>query len=158
MPATTAAATLSQITWAMTKTIMAIDKMHSAEAARRIDACCPLGRSDPITLPAPSAVMKTPDQSADSPKEWASAGPRTRIGSAATVTAATMSSRTMILRSRHAMRMPFMTRERLAGAGGGQHEHTEHRGQGAAEIVGHRVHGQCLLGLARRDQGWDGHR
>lgn len=58
--------------------------------------------------------MKTPDQSA---VEWkmrpAIAGPSTRIGSAATVTAATMSSKTMILGSSRAIRKPFMTRERL---------------------------------------------
>ena len=37
-PAMAAAATLSHIQWAMTKTIMATDKMHSAEAACRMDA------------------------------------------------------------------------------------------------------------------------
>ena len=82
-------------------------------AARRMDGACLVRRNEPITLPAPSAVMKMPDQFADSPNDRARAGPSTRIGSAATVTAATMSSRIKILRSCQAMRKPLPTRDRL---------------------------------------------
>ena len=106
---------LSQIDGAAEKTIMASASMARTAAARRMDGGRRLlGRNDPITLPAPRAAMKTPDQSAD---EWktcpASAGPRTRIGSAATVMAATISRRTMTRGSSTAMSRPFITRERF---------------------------------------------
>ena len=98
-PAASAAATLISIHGASTKAIITRERRASTVAPRRMDVACLLGRNDPITLPAPSAVMKIPDQSAEWPNDRASAGPSTKMGSAATVTAATMSSRTMIRRS-----------------------------------------------------------
>ena len=48
---------------------------------------------------------------------WARAGPSTRIGSSARVTAATMRSSSRIRRSLKAMRKPSRTRERTSGSG-----------------------------------------
>ena len=53
-----------------------------------------------------------PDKLADTPRWLASAGPSTSTGSSATVTAATISSRTRMRLSRRAILKPSMIRER----------------------------------------------
>ena len=50
----------------------------------------------------------------------ASAGPRTRTGSSAKVTIATISSKSMILRSANAIRKPSLIRRLVAGGSGEQ--------------------------------------
>jgi len=117
-PARNAKTTLTHTAGASTKQIMHAPSANSTLAVSLIDVRCLDRRMEPITLPEPSAAMNAPDHPSET---WnvrvASAGPSTSTGSAATVTAATMSSTTRIRGSRNAIRNPARTRDRRTGSG-----------------------------------------
>ena len=67
-PAASAAAKLTQTDGAETKTTMHTPSAARTVAANRSDGKCCDRRSDPSTLPAPSAAMNPPDQPCDTPR------------------------------------------------------------------------------------------